>query len=134
MTDAVTTAPEIDGNHPVVARTAEWARAIVHNDPGSIATFVTPTWVLVDPVSGPITLSRFLDVVRDGRLTHDSFVQHVARLDVFQDAVVTLNRVATRGTWLGDPIGADEWTTDVWVRVDAEWRCARTHLSRADAS
>ena len=56
---------ERDGHGEFQALLDRWASAIAANDADAIAAFAEPDWELVTPESGPVSLDRFLDVVRD---------------------------------------------------------------------
>jgi ketosteroid isomerase-like protein len=105
--------------------------AMVSNDVALIARCMTDDWVLVTPEKGPIAREAILQAIASGTLAHDSMSKQVVRAKVYGDMAVVTGRGGNTGTFRGAPISADEWITDVYRRVDAEWRCVLTHLTPA---
>jgi uncharacterized protein (TIGR02246 family) len=106
-----------------------WAEAIVANDVEQIARFTTEDWVLVD-TPGPITRDTFHAVVASGMLRHDTMTHDV--LDIRRlgpDVAVVRTHGRNSGSFQGQPIEADEWTTDILVRSGDGWRCMLTQLT-----
>jgi uncharacterized protein (TIGR02246 family) len=106
-----------------------WAEAIVANDVEQIARFTTEDWVLVDK-PGPITRNTFHAVVASGMLRHDAMTHDV--LDISRlapDVAVVRTHSRNSGAFQGQPIEADEWTTDILVRSSDGWRCTLTQLT-----
>lgn len=110
-----------------------WAAAIVANDADRISTFVEPYWQLVD-TKGPIPLARFLEVVRDGSLTHSQMSFEVLSVRRHGDVAVVVAHGTNRGTWRGEPFSADEWVSEVFVRREGQWRCSLSALTPRTAS
>jgi uncharacterized protein (TIGR02246 family) len=108
---------------------AEWAEAIVANDPARIAEFMEPDWTLVTPESGQISADRFLAVVTSGELTHSRMSFEVVGLRRLGDVTVVVAHGTNAGSWQGQPFEADEWVTDVFVRRDGRWRCSVSALT-----
>ncbi|MGH9261019.1 MAG: nuclear transport factor 2 family protein [Acidimicrobiales bacterium] len=108
---------------------ADWAAAIVANDPARIARFAEPDWVITGPEGGPGGLDQFLQVVASGELTHSEMAFELLEVRVLGDVAVVLAHGTNRGTWRGSPFGADEWVTEVFVRRGEEWRCTMSALT-----
>lgn len=108
---------------------ADWAAAIVANDPERIASFAEPDWVIVGPESGPGALQPFLALVASGELTHSDMDFELLEVRVFTDAAVVLAHGTNHGTWRGEPFAADEWVTEMFVRRDGRWRCSMSALT-----
>ncbi len=106
----------------------DWAEAIVANDPERIGAFATPQWHIVD-TGGIGTLSKFLDVVRSGDLTHDTMTFKVLSVQFHDDVAVVIAHGKNTGHWQGQAFETDEWTTEVFVRRDDQWLCAVTALT-----
>ena len=104
-------------------------QAMVSNDPDEIAGCITDDWVLVNPESGPVNREVILGIIGNGMLTHTTMTKEVVRAERYGDVVVVTGRGHNTGTFQGTPIEADEWVTDVYVRVDNDWRCALTQLT-----
>lgn len=105
--------------------------AMVSNDVTLIARCMTDDWVLVTPEKGPIGREAILQAIASGMLAHDTMSKQVVRAKVYGDTAVVTGRGANTGTFRGAPISADEWITDVYRLVNAEWRCVLTHLTPA---
>jgi ketosteroid isomerase-like protein len=107
----------------------EWAAAIVANDAERIGAFAEPDWVIVGPEGGPGSREQFLALVASGDLTHSEMAFEVLAARVHGDVAVVLAHGTNRGTWRGEPFGADEWVTDVFLRRGHTWRCTLTALT-----
>ena len=108
---------------------AQFAAAIVSNDPDRIAGFMDSEWRMID-ADGVTTRQRFLDVVRSGALTH-SIMQTIGDVDirVYGDVGLVVARVLNTAHLGGRAFDADEWTTDVFVRREQRWLCVHTHVT-----
>jgi uncharacterized protein (TIGR02246 family) len=106
-----------------------WAAAIVANDVEQIARFTTDDWVLIDK-PGPISREAFHAVVASGLLRHDTMTHDVLGIRrLGHDVAIVTTHGRTIGTFQGQPIEADEWTTDILVRAADGWRCSLTQLT-----
>lgn len=103
--------------------------AMVSNDVAAISRCITDDWVLVTPEVGVITRERILGVIGSGELRHDTMTKEVGRVKVYGDVALVTARGQNTGAFKGQPIAADEWVTDVYRKVDGQWRCALTHLT-----
>jgi ketosteroid isomerase-like protein len=125
-------------DHPVPAflRSLEDAfnHAMISNDLERIAQCVTDDWVLVTPEVGPVSRAAIFDAIGSGRLTHATMTKRCLGAKVVGDVAWVTGRGQNTGTFRGEPLAADEWITDVYVRHDGVWRCALTHLTPAMAS
>lgn len=106
-----------------------WAAAIVADDADRIGAFAEPDWEIVGPDGGPSPSGGFLAVVRDGSLTHSQMTFEVLSVRREGELAVVVSHGTNRGEWHGEPFSADEWTTDVFVRRDGQWRCRLTALT-----
>jgi ketosteroid isomerase-like protein len=102
---------------------------LLGNDAALVADQMTDDWVYIGP-DGITPKADVIGWIASGRLAHHSMVaagaERVARAG---DAVVVTARMASSGTWDGVPYTADEWITDVYVRVDGRWLCALSQKS-----
>jgi uncharacterized protein (TIGR02246 family) len=106
-----------------------WAEAIVANDVEQIARFTTDDWVLIDK-PGRVTREAFHAVVGNSTLQHHSMTHDVLDVRRFgPDVAVVATHCRNTGSFQGQPIEADEWTTDILVRVNHDWRCTLTQLT-----
>ncbi|NLP82754.1 nuclear transport factor 2 family protein [Microbacterium sp. CFH 90308] len=120
------------GEAEVRATAVALSDAIVSNDPARIGAYLAEKWRLVD-ADGITTRQDFLEVVASGRLTH-SEMRASGEIDVqvYGSTAVVLARVVNTARFDGEVFEADEWTTDVFVRDDAGWRCVHSHVTAAD--
>ena len=104
--------------------------ALVGNDAALIAGHMTDDWVYVGP-DGITPKADIIGWIASGRLAHHSMgavgAERVAR--VGDDTVVVSGRKASSGTWDGVAYTADEWISEVYVRVDGRWLCAFSQKS-----
>ncbi|MCR4265937.1 nuclear transport factor 2 family protein [Nitratireductor sp. ZSWI3] len=105
--------------------------AMVSNDPDEIRKCITDDWVLVTPESGPLPAEKMLGLIASGSLTHDTMTKTIYHTHDLGDVATVTGRCQNSGRFQGAPISADEWVTDVYRRVDGEWRCVLTHLAPA---
>ena len=106
-------------------------QAMVSNDVEQIARCVTDDWILVTPEAGPIPGSRVLGVIGSGMLTHATMTKVATHACVIGDVAWITGRGQNTGTFKGEPMAADEYITDIYRRVDGQWRCMLTHLTPA---
>lgn len=111
-----------------------WAEAIVSNDPDRFIDYTEPGWQIVGPTSGPVPLERFLNVVRDGSLTHSKMSFQVLSVRRHGECAVVVAHGTNRGEWRGRPFTADEWVSEFFVRRDGRWRCVLSALTPRDAA
>lgn len=106
-----------------------WAAAIVANDADAIGSFMADEWMMVSNM-GPCDKERFLSFVRSGDLTHSEMdLAELTRVKVYGDTAVTASRVTNTADYRGQAFEANEWTSDVFVRKNGEWRCVLTHIT-----
>lgn len=108
----------------VRAFAAERNAALIGNDAALIASHMTEDWVYIGP-DGPTPKADIIGWIASGRLAHHTMTavggERLARVG---DTVVVTARTSSSGTWDGAPYTADEWITDVYVRVEGSWRVA----------
>ncbi|WP_269635124.1 nuclear transport factor 2 family protein [Aerolutibacter daejeonensis] len=96
-----------------------------------MARCVTDDWILVTPEAGPIPGARVLGVIGSGMLTHATMTKVATHACVIGDVAWITGRGQNTGTFKGQPMAADEYITDIYRRVDGQWRCMLTHLTPA---
>lgn len=106
-------------------------RAMVSNDVEQIARCITDDWILVTPEAGPVPRTRILGVIGSGMLSHATMTKVATHACVAGDMAWVTGRGQNTGRFDGRPIAADEYITDIYRRVDGEWRCMLTHLTPA---
>ena len=107
--------------------------ALVTNDAARIAGYMTDDWVYVGP-NGATPKADIIGWIASGRLAHHSMaVVGPERVVRAGDAVLVTARKASSGTWDGAPYTADEWISEIFVRVDGRWRCAFSQKTPVEA-
>lgn len=121
----------MDDRSEIIELALAWAEAIVSNDATAIGNFMTDDWVIVGQ-DGATGKTGFLAMVRSGDLTHD-MMRAVGdiRVEFYGTTAVYTARVVNSGHFSGQPFSADEWTTDVFVRSGAGWKCVLSHVTPA---
>lgn len=104
-------------------------RAVVTNDIAEIKKCITSDWVLVDSQGGIIPKERFFEALKQGLLSHSEMSKEVLRVKMYGDVALVTGRGQNTGTWQGEPMEADEWITDVYIKIGDEWLCVLTHLT-----
>lgn len=98
--------------------------ALIGNDAGLIASFMTDDWAYVGP-TGATPKADIIAWIASGRLVHHTMtVVGGERVLPAAGAVVVTARKLSSGIWDGAPYTADEWISEVYVQTDGAWRCA----------
>jgi ketosteroid isomerase-like protein len=106
-------------------------RAMVSNNVEQISRCITDDWILITPEAGPVPRARILSVIGSGLLAHATMTKIATHAWVAGDVAWVTGRGQNSGTFNGEPMVADEFITDIYRRVDGEWRCMLTHLTPA---
>lgn len=106
-------------------------RAMVSNDVEQIARCITDDWILVTPEAGPVPRARILGAIGSGLLSHATMTKVATHACVVGDMAWVTGRGQNTGRIDEQPIAADEYITDIYRRVDGQWRCMLTHLTPA---
>ncbi|SCK06391.1 protein of unknown function [Streptomyces sp. WMMB 714] len=115
----------------IAAVAADWAAAIVSNDPECIAEFMADEWVMVSE-TGISPRAEFLSHVASGDLTHSAMeLTGRPRIHVYGETAVLTGRVTNTAHYRGRRFEADEWTTDVFVRRGGRWLCVLSQITAA---
>jgi len=104
-------------------------RAILTNNAKEIKNHVSNDWVLVGAESGIIPQERFFQALEQGVLTHETMSMEVMRVKVYGEVALVTGRGQNTGTWQDEPMEADEWITDAYIKENGRWLCALTHLT-----
>ncbi|MDR7219963.1 nuclear transport factor 2 family protein [Aminobacter aminovorans] len=121
----------MDDRGEIIELALAWAAAIVANDAAAIGAFMADDWVIVGP-DGATTKVDFLALVASGDLTHDMMrTASEPRVEVHGATAVYTARVINSGHFRGQRFTADEWTSDVFVREGAGWKCVLSHVTPA---
>ena len=106
-----------------------FANAIAKNDPEGIERFVTDEWIIINADGGIIDKERFLGVIKSGALTHEMMESDDIRVRVYGDSAVLSALTRSKGKFMGQEFSTYERSTDVFVRLDGQWRCVLTQLT-----
>jgi ketosteroid isomerase-like protein len=107
---------------------AAWERAMISNDAAAIGSFMSDDWVIVS-ATGVTKRDDFLAVVASGDLGHETFKGEIISVRQYGAAAVVTSRVRNNGHYRGKAFSADEWTTDVFVHRNGNWRCVHSHIT-----
>ena len=103
--------------------------AIVANNAEAIERFVTEDWIIVNADGRIVEKDRFLAVVKSGALTHDTMKLDEPRVRIYGETAVVTGCAASAGKFMGAEFKTLERATDVFVRINGQWRCALTQLT-----
>jgi len=110
----------------VRAVSAAFDEVLVGNDATAVASYLTDDWVYVGP-DGMVPKSDLINWIASGKLAHHTMTAvGPERLTRVGDTFILTARKASSGSWDGTPYTTEEWITDVYVRKNAQWRCAFT--------
>jgi ketosteroid isomerase-like protein len=113
---------------------SEWAKAMISNDAELIGSFMADDWVIVSE-RGTSTKEHFLSFVKSGALTHSAFdMVGAPRIKIYGDTAVLTARVTNTAFFSGKRFDADEFTTDVFYKMDRRWLCVLSHITSVDMS
>lgn len=108
-----------------------WAAAIVANDADAIGSFMADHWIMVSE-RGVSTKEHFLSFVASGQLTHSSMeMVELGQIRIFGETAVMAARIINSAQFGGETFNADEWTSDVFIKQNGEWKCVMTHITPA---
>jgi ketosteroid isomerase-like protein len=107
----------------------EFTAAIGKNDPGAIERFVSNDWIIINTDGGIIDKERFLEVIKSGTLTHDMMKSDDMRVRVYADSAVVTALTRSKGKFMTHEFTTHERSTDVFVKLDGQWRCVLTQLT-----
>ncbi|MEV0246559.1 nuclear transport factor 2 family protein [Nocardia sp. NPDC050712] len=119
------------GTAEIRAVARAWADAMISNDAERIGRFMAEEWVIVAD-SGITGRADFLALITAGGLTHSAMDEvGEPRIQVHGDIAIYTARVTNTAHYQGERFEADEWTTDIFVRSAAGWRCVHSHITSA---
>ena len=108
----------------------DFQQAIVENSAEAIERFIADGWIIVDAEGRIIEKDKFLAVVRSGALTHDTMKLDEPRVRIYGETAVVTGCATSAGKFMGAEFKTLERATDVFVRINGQWRCALTQLTR----
>src|SRR5438046_9151329 len=103
---------------------AEFAEAIVKNDPGAVERLVTDEWIIINADGGIIDKERFLGVIKSGTLTHEIMESDSLRVRIYGDSAVVTALTRTKGECTGQDVSREDRATDVCLMLSGHWRRA----------
>ncbi len=110
---------------------AEFAEAIVKSDPGAVERLVADEWIIINADGGIIDKERFLGVIKSGTLTHEIMESDNLRVRIYGDSAAVVTALTrTKGKFMGQDFSTEERATDFFVRLNGQWRCVLTQLTR----
>jgi len=113
----------------ILSLSEEWSRAIVTNDAKKIEEFMADDWIMVSN-RGICSKQDFLGFVGSGQLTHDSMeFAELGRISIYGDTATMAARVTNVANFGGQTFHANEWTTDVFIKAQGQWKCVLTHIT-----
>jgi ketosteroid isomerase-like protein len=113
----------------ILKLTEKWTEAIVANDATAIGRFISDDWIMVSNM-GICDKARFISFVESGDLTHSAMdTAELARIQVYGDFAVTASRVTNTAHYRGQIFEQNEWTSDVFRKIDGDWKCVLTHIT-----
>jgi ketosteroid isomerase-like protein len=108
----------------------DFQKAIVENNAEAIERFVADDWIIVDPDGKIVEKDKFLAVVKSGALTHHTMRLDEPRARIYGETAVVTGRATSAGKFMEAEFTTLERSTDVFVRIDGQWRCVVTQLTR----
>ena len=109
----------------------EFAEAIVKNDLEGIGRLVADDWIIIGAGGEIIDRARFFEVIKSGALTHDMMESEDFRVRVYGDSAVVTALTRAKGKFMGQEFSTQERATDVFVKLEGQWQCVLTHLTRS---
>lgn len=120
-----------DRQREIYGVSERWSAAIVASDADAIGGFMSDGWIMVSE-RGVSTKEQFLAFVRSGQLTHSSMeMAEVGNISLYGDTAVLASRVTSTANFGGQTFDQNEWTSDVFVKENGEWKCVITHITPA---
>ena len=120
-----------EGTREELVRVAnDWDRAMVENDAEAIGRYMADDWTIIGPDGSVGDKRTFLQLVETGALSHDVMESDDLTVRVYGDAAVVTARGVSGGQYQGQRFREVERSSCVFVRLDGQWKCVLTHLSR----
>ena len=105
-----------------------WTQALSVNNIDNIAKYMSDDWQMVSE-NGITTKEQFLGVIKSGVLVHSRMDFDEIHVREYGDSGIVTTRGISAGTYLGEPFSFHEWSTDVYMRQNGEWKCVLTLLT-----
>jgi ketosteroid isomerase-like protein len=108
----------------------DWMQAVADRDMDRLEQIVAPgfrfTAIHLNPE--PMTREQWMEAAREG-YTIVSFAYESMDIDVFGDTGVVHSRYSQVASYLHTSLSNAFRLTDVWSRIDGEWRVVARHSS-----
>ncbi|MBC7899515.1 MAG: nuclear transport factor 2 family protein [Saprospiraceae bacterium] len=90
-------------------------------------------WVIVS-WTGVSDKKQFLSFIESGDLTHSAMdmIAGTERVRIYGDTAILTGRVTNTAHYKGEEFPADEWTSDIFLKINGEWKCVLSHITPAD--
>ena len=117
----------------LLERAARWDAAVRDRDEAAAHALLAPDFALelVQPVRNVMGRDVWLEVLAD-YIVHEWEVEEQI-VDQSEDVAALLRRVRMRATVMGEDRSGIFAITDVWRRIDGEWRVWRRHSTPLSA-
>src|SRR5688500_1059477 len=108
-------------------RNEEWERAIRDRDPKAAREVLAEDFalVLVHPSAAVMPIEEWLAMLPD-YVVHE-WVPEERLIDISGDVAAVLHRIRMRATVMGNDRSGLFAISDIWRRIDGEWRVWRRH-------
>ena len=86
--------------------------------------------MIVDADGSVIDRQRFISVIESGALTHESMESTDVEVRVHGDTAVVTGITTSKGQFMGQGFTTRERATDVLARLNGQWLCVFSQLTR----
>ena len=126
-------ATDSTASEDLLRRAALWDRAIQERDEVAAAQLLAPEFALelVQPVRSVMSREVWLEVLADYVVHEWEVVEQI--VDVDGDYAAMLRRVRMQATVMGEDRSGIFVMSDLWRRLDGEWRVWRRHSTPLSA-
>ena len=126
-------ATDSTASEDLLRRAALWDRAIQERDEVAAAQLLAPEFALelVQPVRSVMSREVWLEVLADYVVHEWEVVEQI--VDVYGDYAAMLQRVRMGATVMGEDRSGIFVMSDLWRRLDGEWRVWRRHSTPLSA-
>ena len=123
-----------DSEQELLTVVRDWDAAMVQNDADAIGRFMAEEWTIVGSDGHTIDKQAFLQLIRDGTLSHNLMQSDDLCIRVYGSAALVTGLGVSAGTFQERPFREVERQSNMFVRQGSQWRCVLTHLSRVGAT
>jgi ketosteroid isomerase-like protein len=109
----------------------EWDKSIEANDVPAISRFMSDDWVIIGTDGGITSKESFLEFISSEDLKHSKMDFEDLRIEIYDNTGVVTSRGTSSGTYKDQPFSIYEWSSNVFIRKEGEWKCVLTMLTPA---